>query len=284
MNPTVTLLASCPDRKGLIAGMSDFIYRRGGNLLHTDQHTDLEAGVFLTRMEWELDGFGLPRTEIAGAFQPLAREFKMQFEIFFSDQSAKVAIFVSRQLHCLHDLLLRHRAGEFQAEIALVVGNHPEAADIAGWYGVDFLHLPVTPENKLQQEAAAMRALRERGVEVVILARYMQVLSESFVAAWPNRIINIHHSFLPAFLGAQPYRRAHERGVKLIGATSHYVTAELDNGPIIEQKVIRVSHRDSVADLIRKGRDLEKVVLARAVRLHLSHRLLTYGNRTVVFD
>lgn len=284
MKPTATLLASCPDRKGLVARISDFIYQHGGNIVHADQHTDREAGVFLTRMEWELEDFGIPREDIAARFQPLAREFEMEFAVYFSDHAPKVAVFASRQLHCLEDLLLRHRAGEFQAEMAAIVSNHPEAGEIARWHGVEFLYFPISPSGKWEQEVSEMQALKARHVELIILARYMQVLSEPFVAAWPSRIINIHHSFLPAFVGAQPYHQAFQRGVKLIGATSHYVTTELDNGPIIEQEVIRVSHRDSVADLIRKGRDLEKVVLARAVRLHLAHRVLTYGNRTVIFD
>jgi formyltetrahydrofolate deformylase len=235
-------------------------------------------------MEWDLDGFTIPGDRIAARFEPLALEYRMCFELFLSNQIPKVAIFASRLPHCLYDLLLRHRAGEFKAEIGLIISNHPEAGEIAGDFGVDFRCFPVTPENKLEQEAAEIREVQSRRIDLIILARYMQVLSDQFVACFPRRIINIHHSFLPAFIGAQPYHQAFRRGVKLIGATGHYVTSELDDGPIIEQEVARVSHRDAVDDLIRKGRDMEKVVLARAVRLHLSHRILTYGNRTVVFD
>jgi len=235
-------------------------------------------------MEWDLDGFTIPEDRIATIFQPLALERGMCFQLFLSKQIPSVAIFASRLPHCLYDLLLRHRAGELKAEIALIISNHPEAGEIARDFGVDFRCFPVTPENKLEQEAAELHEVRSRGIDLIILARYMQVLSDQFVACFPRRIINIHHSFLPAFVGAQPYHQAFRRGVKLIGATSHYVTSELDNGPIIEQEVARVSHRDEVDDIIRKGRDLEKVVLARAVRLHLSNRILTYGNRTVIFD
>jgi len=275
---------SCPDRKGLVATISDFIFRNGGNILHADQHTDLEEGVFLARMEWDLEGFKIPRERIASQFQPLALEFEMDFQLFLSHQIEKVAIFASRLPHCLWDLLLRHRAGEFKAQIELIVSNHPETGEIARDFGIDFRCFPVTAANKLEQEAAEISEVQSRGIGLIVLARYMQVLSDRFVACFPRAIINIHHSFLPAFIGAQPYHQAFRRGVKLIGATGHYVTSELDNGPIIEQETTRVSHRDEVEDIIRKGRDLEKVVLARAVRLHLSHRILTYGNRTVIFD
>ena len=281
---TATLLVCCPDRKGLVANISDFIFRHGGNILHADQHTDLEAGIFLTRIEWELHGFQLPREQIRPKFQRIAADFQMQYEIFFSDQIPKVAIFVSRLSHCLQDLLLRQKAGDFKADIALIISNHPDASEISQSFGIRFRHFPITPENKTEQEKSEIQLLHSSGIELIVLARYMQVLSDSFVAEFPKRIINIHHSFLPAFVGAQPYQQAYQRGVKLIGATGHYVTSELDNGPIIEQEVIRISHRDSVEDLIRKGRDLEKVVLARAVRLHLMHRILTYNNKTVIFD
>jgi len=281
---TAILLVSCPDRKGLVATISDFIFRNGGNILHADQHTDLEEEVFLARMEWDLDGFKISREQIATHFQPLVLEFGMCFQLFLSNQIEKVAIFASRLPHCLYDLLLRHRAGEFRAQIELIISNHPETREIAKDFGIDFCCFPVTSANKPEEEAAEIRELQSRGIGLVILARYMQVLSDQFVACFPRRIINIHHSFLPAFVGSQPYHQAYRRGVKLIGATGHYVTSELDNGPIIEQEIARVSHRDAVEDLIRKGRDLEKVVLARAVRLHLSHRILTYGARTVIFD
>jgi formyltetrahydrofolate deformylase len=284
MTDTVTLLVSCPDQKGLVAGISSFIFRHGGNILLSDQYTDLEAGVFLARFEWRGEGFQIPQDQIAQSFQPLAQEFGMQFEIHFSDHIPRVALFASRLPHCLEDLLQRQQAGEFKAEIAVVISNHTDAGVIASRYRVPFLHFPVTPETKRMQEAAELRELRARGVELIVLARYMQVLTEDFIAAYPNRIINIHHSFLPAFVGAKPYHQAFERGVKLIGATGHYVTMHLDEGPIIEQEVVRVSHRDSIEDMIRKGRDLERTVLGRAVRLHLGHRVLPYGNKTVVFD
>jgi formyltetrahydrofolate deformylase len=281
---TATLLVCCRDRKGLVARISDFIFRHGGNILHADQHTDLEASIFLTRIEWELHGFQIPREQIGPKFQAIATDFQMQYEIFFSDQIPKVAIFVSRLPHCLQDLLLRQKAGDFKAEIALIISNHPDASEMSQSFGIRFRHFPITPENKTEQEKSEIQLLHSSRIELIVLARYMQVLSDPFITEFPNRIINIHHSFLPAFVGAQPYQQAYRRGVKLIGATSHYVTSELDNGPIIEQEVIRISHRDSVEDLIRKGRDLEKVVLARAVRLHLMHRILTYNNKTVIFD
>ena len=281
---TARLIVSCPDRRGLVARISDFIFRNGGNILHFDQHTDLQAGVFLARMEWELEGFQIPREKIADCFQGIAMECGMQFQLIFSDHVPRVAILASKSPHCLQDLLLRQQAGELKAEIALILSNHEEPGQMAQSFGIPFRYFPITAGNKAEQEAAEIQEIKSAGVELVVLARYMQILSDEFVAAFPNRIINIHHSFLPAFIGAQPYHQAFARGVKLIGATGHYVTSELDNGPIIDQEIIRVSHRDSVEDLIRKGRDLEKVVLARAVRLHLMHRILTYGNKTVIFD
>jgi formyltetrahydrofolate deformylase len=284
MHNTAILLVSCPDRTGLVAHISSFIYQARGNILNFDQHTDIEAHIFLARVEWDLSGFTIPRSQLAEAFQPLATEYGMQFWIHFGDTVPRVAVFASKFRHCLEDLLLRHRAGEFQAEIAVVIGNHSETEEIAGTFDIPFRYFPITATNKPKQERLELCELRARGVELVVLARYMQVLSEGFATAFPNRIINIHHSFLPAFSGAHPYQRAYSRGVKLIGATSHYVTMDLDEGPIIEQEVVRVTHRDSVADLIRKGRDLEKLVLARAVRLHLAHRILTYESKTVVFD
>ena len=284
MRHTAKLIVSCPDQRGLVARISDFIFRNGGNILHFDQHTDLQAGVFLARTEWELEGFQIPRERIADCFQGIALECAMQFELIFSDHVPKVAILVSKLPHCLQDLLIRQKAGELKAEIALIISNHEETGQIAQSFRIPFRHFPITAGNKAKQEAAEIQEIKSAGAELVVLARYMQILSEDFVATFPNRIINIHHSFLPAFIGAQPYHQAFARGVKLIGATGHYVTSELDNGPIIDQEIIRVSHRDSVEDLIRKGRDLEKVVLARAVRLHLMHRILTYGNKTVIFD
>jgi formyltetrahydrofolate deformylase len=284
MISTATLQVICPDQKGLVAKISDFIFRFGGNLLQADQHTDVEAGIFLARMEWDLADFMIGREQIAGYFHPIAQAHQMQYEIHFSDHLPGIAIFVSRMPHCLWDLLLRARLGEFKADISAIFSNHEEAGEIAAKFNLPFLHFPVTKTNKQEQEQRQIAELERRGIELIVLARYMQILSPVFVNRFPNRIINIHHSFLPAFVGAQPYHQAFARGVKLIGATSHYVTSELDNGPIIEQEVARVSHQDNVEDLVRKGRDLEKVVLGRAVRMHLEHRILTYNNRTVIFD
>jgi formyltetrahydrofolate deformylase len=284
MPNTAILLVSCPDRPGLVARISDFIFHGGGNILDFNQHTDIDAGVFLARVEWELCDFQIGRDEIAEALRPLAETYDMRFQIHFGDALPRVAIFASKLRYCLEDLLLRLRAGEFRAEVALVISNHPETEEIASTFDIPFRHFPITAANKIEQERLELCELRVRGVELVVLARYMQVLSEDFAAAFPNRIINIHHSFLPAFAGAHSYQRAYRRGVKLIGATGHYVTMDLDEGPIIEQEVVRVTHRDSVEDLIRKGRDLEKVVLARAVRLHLEHRVVTYENKNVVFE
>lgn len=281
---TATLLISCRDQKGLVAAVSDFLYRNNGNIIHADQHTDREEGVFLQRVEWELDGFEIPREEIAATFKPITLRFGMDWTLNFSDEKTRVALFVSKLPHCLYDLLGRWRMGELRGEVPLIISNHDEHRKIAEDYGIQFHCLPVNPENKAQQESLAVKLLEEWEIDVVVLARYMQVLTEGFVKRYPNQIINIHHSFLPAFAGARPYHQAHERGVKIIGATAHYVTPELDQGPIIQQDVASVSHRDSVDDLVRKGRDLEKTVLARAVDLHLRHRIVVYGNKTVVFD
>ncbi len=283
-SPTATLLVSCPDQRGLVAAVSNFIFELDGNIIHADQHTDLEEGTFLQRVEWELEGFGLERSAIADTFAPVAAGFGMDWSLRFSDDRSKVAILVSKQAHCLYDLLARWRMDELQADIPLIVSNHADLEPVAREFGIEFHHLPLTKDTKAAQEAAARRLLVEHHIDTVVLARYMQILSPDFVAAYPNNIINIHHSFLPAFAGARPYHQAHERGVKVIGATAHYVTIDLDGGPIIAQDVAGVSHRDSVTDLVRTGRDLEKVVLAKAVRLHLDNRVLVYGNRTVIFD
>ena len=282
--PTATLLISCPDRPGIVAAVSDFIFRGGGNIIHADQHTDRQEGVFLQRLEWELEGFALPPEAIAEAFRPIAERFDMRWRLATSDHIPRVAVLVSKQGHCMYDLLARWRMGELPAEIPVVVSNHPDLSEDAERLGVEFHHLPVTPETKPRQEAEIDALLGRHEIDLVILARYMQILTPEFVDRWPRRIINIHHSFLPAFAGARPYHQAHERGVKIIGATAHYVTAGLDEGPIITQDVARVSHRDSVEDMVHKGRDLEMVVLARAVRLHLENRVIVYGSKTVVFD
>ncbi|MDZ8104325.1 MAG: formyltetrahydrofolate deformylase [Nostoc sp. DedQUE12a] len=282
-NPTATLLISCPDRRGLVAKFANFIYSNGGNIIHADQHTDFAAGLFLTRIEWQLDGFNLPREFIAPAFNAIAQPLDAKWELHFSDTVPRIAIWVSRQDHCLFDLIWRQRAKEFIAEIPLIISNHSSLKVVADQFGIDYKHIPITKENKLEQEIQQLELLRQYKIDLVVLAKYMQIVSADFIKKFPQ-IINIHHSFLPAFIGANPYHRAFERGVKIIGATAHYATADLDAGPIIEQDVVRVSHRDEVEDLVRKGKDLERVVLARAVRSHLQNRVLVYGNRTVVFE
>ncbi len=281
-NPTATLLVSCPDRPGLVARLANFIYSNGGNIIHADQHTDFTKGLFLTRIEWQLEGFNLPRDVIAPAWSAIAKPLEADWKLHFSDTIPKIAIWVTKQDHCLLDLLWRWQAKELPAEISLIMSNHADLETIAQQFSIDFCHIPITKETKLAQEAKQLELLEKYHIDLVVLAKYMQVLSSNFVKHFPN-IINIHHSFLPAFAGANPYHRAYERGVKIIGATAHYVTEDLDEGPIIEQDVVRVSHRDDVADLIRKGKDLERLVLARGVRLHLQNRVLVYGNRTVVF-
>jgi len=281
---TAVLLISCPDQRGLVARVSQFLYQNNGNILHSDHHTDAESGLFLMRIEWDLEGFQIPRERLAETFAPQAAELNLTWELHFSDPRPRMAIFVSKQSHCLYDLLWRHSAGELAAELVLVVSNHADLASAVERHGIPFVALPITAETKNAQEPRQMELLEEHRVDLVVLARYMQILSPRFVDRFPHRIINIHHSFLPAFVGARPYHQAHERGVKLIGATSHYATKDLDDGPIIEQDVARISHRDTVEDLVRKGRDLERVVLARAVRLHLERRVLPYGRKTVVFD
>ncbi|ADI64353.1 formyltetrahydrofolate deformylase [Trichormus azollae] len=281
--PTATLLISCPDQRGLVAKIANFIYSNGGNIIHADQHTDFEAGLFLTRIEWLLEGFNLPRDFIGTAFNAIAQPLGAQWELHFSDTVPRLAIWVSHQDHCLFDLIWRQRAKEFNAEIPLIISNHPQLQEIAEQFGIQYLHIPITKDNKQEQEIRQLEILHDYKIDLVVLAKYMQIVSADFIKDFP-RIINIHHSFLPAFIGANPYHRAFERGVKIIGATAHYTTADLDAGPIIEQDVVRVSHRDEVDDLIRKGKDLERVVLARAVRLHLQNRVLVYKNRTVVFE
>jgi formyltetrahydrofolate deformylase len=281
-SPTATLLISCPDQKGLVAKIANFIYANGGNIIHADQHTDFAAGLFLTRIEWQLEGFNLPRDLIGPAFNAIAQPLQANWQLQFSDTVPRIAIWVSRQNHCLYDLIWRQQSGELAAEIPLVISNHPQMEAIAQQFNIDYHHIPITQDTKAEQEAKQLELLRRYRIDLVVLAKYMQILSPSFIAQFP-KVINIHHSFLPAFAGANPYQRACERGVKIVGATAHYVTQDLDEGPIIEQDVVRVSHRDEVADLIRKGKDLERIVLARAVRLHLQNRVLVYTNRTVVF-
>lgn len=278
------LLIHCPDTKGVVATVAQFLFQHNANILHSDQHQDQDENRFFMRVEWDMDGFLLSLEQVRQEFAAIAERFHMVWELQSSTHKVRMAILVSRQDHCLSDLLYRHRAGELPCEIALVISNHPQAREIVEFHDIRFEHLEVQPENKATVEARQLDLLRRHQVELVVLARYMQILSPAFIEHYPHRIINIHHSFLPAFLGAKPYQRAHQRGVKLIGATSHYVTDELDNGPIIEQDLVRISHRDQVEDLIAKGRDVERMVLSRAVNWHLRHRILTYSNKTVVFD
>jgi len=278
------LLVSCPDRKGIVREIAGFIADNNGNILHFDQHIDYQSGIFFARVEWDISDFRIPPERIREAFSPIAERFSMNFSLHFSDPPQRVALFVSRQGHCLYDLLQRFRSRELKGEAVLVISNHPDQKPTADFFGVPFYHIPKTRENRLQAEEKELALLEEKGVDLIVLARYMQILSPQFVSRYRNRIINIHHSFLPAFPGAKPYHRAYERGVKIVGATSHYVTDLLDEGPIIEQDVIRVSHRDTPEDLIRKGKDIERIVLARAVRWHLEFKILVYNNKTVVFD
>ncbi|MEM6500421.1 MAG: formyltetrahydrofolate deformylase [Cyanobacteria bacterium P01_C01_bin.89] len=280
---TATLLVSCPDQRGIVARIANFIDSNGGNIIHTDQHVDSEEGLFLTRVEWQLDKFNLPQELIDPAFGAIARPLNARWQLHFSDIRPRIAIWVSKQNHCLLDLLWRHQSGELPGDIKIIISNHPDLQGIAQQFNVDYHHIPITKETKTSQELKQISLLEEYEIDLVILAKYMQVLSADNLPKFPA-VINIHHSFLPAFPGAKPYHRAHARGVKVIGATAHYVTENLDEGPIIEQDVSRVSHRDTVPDLIRKGKDLERVVLARAVRSHLQNRVISYGNRTVVFD
>jgi formyltetrahydrofolate deformylase len=282
MHDTAILLINCPDRKGLVARVSGLLYEHGANIIHAEQHQDHEAGLFFMRVEWSLNGFSVE--DFRAAFAPAALELRMDWRLELSRDVTRVAIFVSQYLHCYADLLYRHRAGELNCEIPLIISNHPGARPLAEFHGIPFHRIETGPGGKPAAERRQIALLEQHNIDLIVLARYMQILSPDFVARFPNRIINVHHSFLPAFTGAKPYHRAFERGVKLIGSTSHYVTEVLDDGPIIEQDVTRISHRDQLEDLIEKGRDLERVVLSRAVRWRLAHRILSYGSKTVVFD
>lgn len=278
------LLIHCPDSKGIVATVSEFIYKNNGNITYLDQHVDVERKVFFMRIEWELDNFIIPDDKIGEYFDTLiAKKFEMQWQLHFSHEVPRMALMVSKQAHCLYDILARWKSQEIEVDIPLIISNHPDLEQVAHQFGVDFHLFEINGHNKPEQEQAQLRLLAEHQIEFIVLARYMQILSEEFISHYKNRIINIHHSFLPAFPGAKPYHSAFERGVKVIGATSHYVTGELDAGPIIAQDIIRVSHADSVEDLIRKGRDLEKVILSRSVWHHLQRQILVYQNRTVVF-
>jgi formyltetrahydrofolate deformylase len=284
MKNSAILLIDCPDRKGLVAAIGEFLYKHNANILHADQHQDPERNVFLMRVEWDLAGFDFDLAEFTARFEPIATRYAMRWRLERSDKPHRLAIFVSKYDHCLVDLLYRHQSGELPCEVPLIVANHPDAGRWAEFYKIPFRVLPIEAGQKAEGEAKQLALLKEYDIDLVVLARYMQVLSPAFVGAYPHRIINVHHSFLPAFVGAKPYHRAFDRGVKLIGATSHYVTDDLDEGPIIEQDVVRVSHRDTIDDLLEKGRDMERSVLSKAVRWHIDHRVLVYGHKTVVFD
>ena len=284
MPNSAILLIHCPDRKGIVAGVSGFLHRHGANILHADQHQDNGLGLFFMRVEWDLADFALDDAAFRAEFAPLADSFEMQWQLAYSAARTRVAIFVSQQLHCLVDLLFRHRIGELHCEIPLVVSNHEAARELAAFYGIPFHYTPIDTANKTGAEQTQLELLDRHNIDLVVLARYMQILSPEFVARHPGGIINVHHSVRQALSGARPYDAAYHRRVRLIGATSHYVTAILDDGPIIEQGVIRVSHRDQLEDLIQKGRDLERVVLSTAVRWRLDHRILQYSGKTVVFD
>ena len=281
---SAVLLISCPDRKGLVAVISNFVFNHNGNILHADEHRDAETNLFLMRVEFDPSGMEVSLDALAEEFKPIAEQFEMRWRLANNTRRPRMGILVSQYDHCLADLLYRHKAGELDCDIPVVISNHTAVERLAGFYGAKFVHTPVTRERRQEVEQQQIALLREHDCDVVVLARYMQILSPAFLAEFPQQVINIHHSFLPAFVGARPYHQAFERGVKLIGATSHYVTEVLDDGPIIEQAVSRISHRDSVDDLVQKGRDLEKVVLSRAVGWHLDNRVLLYGKKTVVFD
>ncbi len=284
MKNTATLLITCPDAKGIVASIANFLHEHNANILHADQHQDAENSLFLMRVEWDLAQFNLDEASFAQQFETIATKFRMQWQLKFSAHKPRLALMVSQYDHCLIDLLHRHKQGELACEIPLIISNHEDTKPLAQFYGIDFHHIVVNKENKLEAEAAQFKLFDDYNIDLIVLARYMQILSSEFVARYPQQIINIHHSFLPAFIGAKPYHRAFERGVKLIGATAHYVTEVLDEGPIIEQDIARISHRDQVEDLLQKGRDLERVVLSRAVRWHIDNRILTYANKTVIFD
>ncbi|MFI3301543.1 MAG: formyltetrahydrofolate deformylase [Rikenellaceae bacterium] len=284
-NPTAILLMHCPDREGIIAIASRFIKDHGGNVVNLDQHVDRDEGMFFMRIEWEFSNFSIKRESLREVLRRLfSTKYGVTFNLFFSDETPRMAIFVSKMSHCLYDLLARYTAGEWDVELPLIISNHPDMEIAAQRFDIPYYHIPITKENKAEQEVKTLALLKEHRVDFVVLARYMQIISSDFIEHYPNNIINIHHSFLPAFVGAKPYHAAHARGVKLIGATSHYVTSDLDAGPIIEQNITRISHKDSVSSLVHKGQDLEKIVLSQAVEQHINHKILTYGNKTVLFS
>ncbi len=275
----------CPDQPGIIAVITEFINTNGGNILYLDQYVDKENGVFYMRAEWDLENFIIPAEKIEEYFNTLyANRYNVTYRLSFTNRPQRMALFVSKMSHCLYDILARYVAGEWDVEIPVIISNHPDLKSVADQFNIPYEVIPVTRQNKEEMEAIEFEILNRHQIDFIVLARYMQVLSEDFINRYPNRIINIHHSFLPAFVGAKPYHAAYDRGVKLIGATSHYVTSELDAGPIIEQDIVRITHKDTVNDLVKKGRDLEKIVLSRAVEKHIQRKILTYNNKTVVFS
>ena len=285
MMKTAKLLLHCPDKPGILAEVTDFITVNKGNFIYLDQYVDHVENIFFMRIEWELKDFLVPQEKIEDYFATLyAQKYEMNFRLYISDTKPRMAIFVSKMSHCLFDLLARYTAGEWNVEIPLIISNHPDLQHVAERFGIPFHLFPITKETKEEQEKKEMELLAKHKITFIVLARYMQVISEQMINAYPNRIINIHHSFLPAFVGAKPYHAAFERGVKIIGATSHYVTTELDAGPIIEQDVVRITHKDTVQDLVNKGKDLEKIVLSRAVQKHIERKVLAYKNKTVIFN
>ncbi len=281
---TVTLLLHCPDKQGILAAVTTFINNNGGNIVYLAQNVDRVAEIFFMRVEWDLQGFAVPKDKISETFKMLyADKYQMEYQLYFNVRVPRMAIFVSKMSHCLFDLLARYTAGEWRVEIPMISSNHEDLRSTVEQFNIPYYVFNITKENKAEQEAATIKLMKDNGVDFVVLARYMQILSPNFIAEYPNKIINIHHSFLPAFVGAKPYHAAFERGVKLVGATSHYVTNDLDAGPIIEQDITRISHRDTVASIIHKGRDIEKIVLSHAVEKHIEHKILVYGNKTVIF-
>ncbi len=285
LKKTAILLIHCPDKQGLLATVTEFINKNNGNILYLDQHVDREERLFYMRVEWELENFIIPKDKIADYFNTLiANKFEMKFNLHFSEEVPKMAIFVSKMSHCLFDILARYSAGEWNVEIPLIISNHNDLKEVADSFGIDYHVFSIDKTNKNERESEELALLKKYNIDFIVLARYMQIISDDFILHYPNKIINIHHSFLPAFIGAKPYHAAYERGVKIIGATSHYVTPELDAGPIIKQEVSHISHKDTVNDLIAKGRDLEKIVLSKAVNKHIERKILVYNNRTVVFS
>ena len=282
---TAQLLLHCPDRPGILAEVTNFITINKGNIVYLDQYVDRMDNIFFMRIEWELEGFFIPKEKINDYFSTLyAQKYGMSFKLYFGNELPRIAIFVSKMSHCLYDMLARYTAGEWAVEIPLIISNHPDLKHVAERFDIPFHVFPITKENKAEQEEKEMELLRKNGITTIVLARYMQIISDRMIEEYPNRIINIHHSFLPAFIGAKPYHQAFQRGVKIIGATSHYVTKELDAGPIIEQDVVRITHKDSPEDLVMKGKDLEKIVLSRAVRKDIERKVLVYKNKTVIFS